>query len=138
MPVSRTRLFLGAATLIALVATASSLYLSLGIGLTPCHLCWYQRILMYPLVIILGVAAYERRETVWRVALPLSIIGFSIASYHSYLQFSTGACSFGGCSAVLYTVAGFSIPNLSAIAFASIILALGALRAPSVRRRLGV
>lgn len=106
---------------IALVATSGSLYLSLGLGLIPCELCWYQRILMYPLVPILGYSVYKR-ELFTPLVLTLSTIGTSIAYYHSYIQIAPSgehACS-SMCTAVLYTVGPFSIPNLSAIAFTMI------------------
>lgn len=121
------RLPLAAGTVVAIVATTGSLYLSLGLGLVPCELCWYQRILMYPLVLVLGVAALENRRRVFLTALPLSLLGIAIAAYHSWLQVSgtTGTCSIGGgCSAIQYQVIGLSIPNLSLIAFVLITLAL--------------
>ena len=121
------RLPLAFGTLVALVATAGSLYFSLGLGLVPCELCWYQRILMYPLVLVLGVAALENRRRVFLTALPLSALGTVVAAYHSWLQVSdtTGTCSVGGgCSAIQYQVAGLSIPNLSLIAFVLITVIL--------------
>ena len=121
------RLPLAFGTLVALVATAGSLYFSLGLGLVPCELCWYQRILMYPLVLVLGVAAIENRRRVFLTALPLSALGTVVAAYHSWLQVSdtTGTCSVGGgCSAIQYQVAGLSIPNLSLIAFVLITVIL--------------
>lgn len=122
-----SRLWLAAGTLVAVVATAWSLYLSLGLGLVPCELCWYQRILMYPLTVILGVAALENRARVCRTALPLSVLGIGIAAYHSWLQISggSGTCSIGGgCSAVQYQFLGLSVPNLSLIAFVLVSLSL--------------
>jgi len=122
-----SRLWLAAGTLVAVVATTWSLYLSLGLGLVPCELCWYQRILMYPLTVILGVAALENRTRVYRTALPLSVLGAGIAAYHSWLQVSGGSetCSIGGgCSAVQYQFLGLSVPNLSLIAFVLVSLAL--------------
>ena len=105
--------------LVALVATSGSLYLSLGMGLIPCELCWYQRILMYPLVVVFGVALVERRATVYRTVLPLSVLGASIAAYHSWLQVTASGlqCGVGGCAAVLLRVFGLTIPNLSLVAF---------------------
>ena len=111
---------LSLATLVAAVATAGSLYLSLGLGLVPCELCWYQRILMYPLVVVLGMAAAERRVEVWRTVLPLSTLGTGVAAYHSFLQITTVSCGFAGdCAAVLWRapVLGLSVPNLSLAAF---------------------
>jgi disulfide bond formation protein DsbB len=127
MEFADTRLPLAAGTIVAAVATAWSLYLSLGLGLVPCELCWYQRILMYPLTVILGVAALENRSGVYRTALPLSVLGAGIAAYHSWLQVSggSGTCSIGGgCSAVQYRFLGLSVPNLSLIAFVLVSLAL--------------
>jgi len=115
------RLPLALAALVAAAATAGSLYLSLGLGLVPCELCWYQRILMYPLVVVLGVAAAERRPGVRRTALPLSVLGTGVAAYHSALQATTTSCGFAGeCAAVLWRapVVGLTVPNLSLVAFA--------------------
>ena len=125
----RTRAVLGAATLVAGVATAGSLYFSLGLGLVPCDLCWYQRILMYPLVVVLGVATVERRPGVFRTVLPLSVVGLAVATYHTYLQVSpSGAtCTLGGaCAAVQYPMLGglLTIPRLSLLGFALITGAL--------------
>ncbi|WP_123539013.1 disulfide bond formation protein B [Halosimplex salinum] len=113
----RPRLAFGG--LVAAVATAGSLYFSLGLGLVPCELCWYQRILMYPLVVVFGVALAEDRPGVYRTVLPLSAVGVALAAYHSWLQVSGGGqCSpGGGCSVVQLRVVGLSIPNLSLIAF---------------------
>ncbi|WP_254543456.1 disulfide bond formation protein B [Halomarina pelagica] len=126
----RPRRWLAAATAFALVSTAGSLYFSLGLGLVPCDLCWYQRILMYPLVLVLGVAAIEERVGVYRTALPLAVGGIAIAAYHSYIQFAQASgpaiCSVGSCSAVQWTapVLGLTIPNLSLIGFTLITLSL--------------
>ncbi|MDZ5812851.1 disulfide bond formation protein B [Halorubrum sp. AD140] len=117
---SETTLWLSAATLVATVATAGSLWFSLGLGLTPCDLCWYQRILMYPLVAVLGVATLERRPAVSRTALPLVGLGVGLSAYHSYLQATTTACALGGpCAAVQWQSPGLglTIPNLSLVAF---------------------
>lgn len=118
LPDSRT--LLAACTVVAAVATAGSLYFSEVMGLFPCDLCWVQRIGMYPLVVVLGVAAYENRAEVWRTVLPLSIGGGFVSAYHSYLQSTpTSACTVGGgCESVQYELFGvLSIPNLAFIAF---------------------
>ncbi|MFC6756067.1 disulfide bond formation protein B [Halomicroarcula sp. GCM10025894] len=119
LPRVDVRGLLGAATVVAVVATAGSLFLSLGLGLVPCRLCWYQRILMYPLVVVLGVAAVERRAAVAWTALPLVGPGAAIAAYHSWLQVSQTACGVGAfsCARVQYRVLGLTVPNLSLLAF---------------------
>ena len=124
-----TRFALAIGTLVACVATAGSLYFSEGLGLIPCELCWYQRILMYPLVLVIGVAALENRPGVYRTALPLSVLGTGVAAYHSYIQIAgdSALCSVGGCGSIQYQLLGLSIPNLSLIAFVLISLLLLAL-----------
>ncbi|QLH77888.1 disulfide bond formation protein B [Halosimplex rubrum] len=119
---------LAAGALVALVATAGSLYFSEGMGLVPCELCWVQRVLMYPLVVVFGVALVERRPGVYRTVLPLSTLGATAAAYHSWLQISAGGrCAFGGCAAVQLRVAGLTIPNLSLVAFVLITTTAAAL-----------
>lgn len=129
---SASRTILAACTAVAAVATAGSLYFSEVLGLYPCELCWIQRIGMYPLVVVLGVAAYEDRVGVRRTALPLAVGGGAVAAYHSYLQSRPAAtCSTGGCGSVQFELLGLlSIPNLSLLAFSSIAagLALTAVR----------
>lgn len=128
-----TQGWLAGATLVATIATAGSLWFSLGLGLVPCELCWYQRILMYPLVVILGVATLERRPGVWRTVLPLALLGGGIAAYHSILQVTTDSCSFGGSCAIVQwqsPVVGLSIPNLSLLGFLLLTVAVfGAIEA---------
>ncbi|PSP88359.1 disulfide bond formation protein B [Halobacteriales archaeon QS_4_69_34] len=124
---SRARLWLAAATLVASVAAVWSLSLSLVLGLTPCKLCWYQRILMYPLVPVIGIAAFENRGSVYRTVLPLSVPGAGIAAYHSWLQATAGSdvCTIGvGCASVQYRFLGLTVPNLSLIAFVLVSLAM--------------
>jgi disulfide bond formation protein DsbB len=70
------------ATAIATVATAGSLFFSEVAGYVPCALCWYQRIAMYPLVVVLGVAGWRRDHEVWRTAVPIAGIGALVAAWH--------------------------------------------------------
>ncbi|MGD9563597.1 MAG: disulfide oxidoreductase [Pyrinomonadaceae bacterium] len=76
-----------AAWTLALLSTAGSLFFSEVMGLAPCVLCWYQRIAMYPLVIIIGIGIVSN-DTKWkRYALPLSLIGLGIAVYHNLIYY---------------------------------------------------
>lgn len=112
---------------VALVAMLGSLYLSDGIGFTPCLLCWYQRIAMYPLVVVCGVAAWSRDAAAWKYGLPLAVVGLVIAAYHVALQFQPAldivSCDVGApCSGRYVLVFGFvSIPVLAGAAFLLII-----------------
>jgi disulfide bond formation protein DsbB len=74
------------AWVVALVATLGSLYYSQVQGFVPCVLCWYQRICMYPLAVILGVATFRRDVGVRWYALPLAVVGAGIAAYHAWIQ----------------------------------------------------
>lgn len=72
--------------MIALLSVAVSLYFSDVRGFAPCTLCWWGRILMYPLVVIIGVGIL-RREHNWVVyVLPLTLAGSLLSLYHSLLQ----------------------------------------------------
>lgn len=70
----------------AIFATLGSLYFSEVMHFIPCTLCWYQRIFMYPLAIILGIAVYRNDTEIYKYVLPLSIIGLLISGYHTLLQ----------------------------------------------------
>lgn len=114
---------------IALVATAGSLFFSEVMELPPCVLCWYQRIAMYPLVVIVGVGI-AFGEVRWKLyALPLAVIGFGIAIYHNLLYYhiipeSLTPCTQGiSCTSRQIEWFGFvTIPFLSLAAFLLIIV----------------
>lgn len=72
---------------IALIATIGSLFFSEVMQLPPCLLCWYQRIAMYPLVIVVGAGIILRDQRVKYYALPLALAGLAIALYHNLLYY---------------------------------------------------
>jgi disulfide bond formation protein DsbB len=118
---------------VAFLATAGSLYFSEVAGFEPCRLCWYQRIAMYPLVILLGVAAARRERAGAFYAASMAFIGALVSTYHVLLEWfpslDTGACSVTTpCTLVWFRVFGFvSMPTLALVAFL-LILALMAIR----------
>jgi disulfide bond formation protein DsbB len=74
------------AWLVALTTTLGSLYYSIGAHYTPCELCWYQRICVYPLSVVLLVAALRKdRAIAWYAGIP-ALVGLVIAIYHTQLQ----------------------------------------------------
>ena len=79
---------------LSLIASLGSLMLSNIVGFPPCELCWFQRIFMYPSVIISLVALIRKEKHAIYYILPLSVIGGIIAFYQSYIQW-------GGTSSVL-------------------------------------
>lgn len=119
---------------VAVVAMSGSLYLSDGVGLLPCKLCWFQRIAMYPLVFVLGVGLLRGDAGVWRFALPLPLMGLVISAYHVALQYQPSLdlipCDAGGeCSVRYLLVFGFvSIPVMAGGAFLLISALLLAVR----------
>jgi disulfide bond formation protein DsbB len=132
---ARVRGLLGPAALwpafgVALTATAGSLYLSEVAGFVPCTLCWYQRIAMYPLVVILGIAAWRGDAGIRRYVVPVAAIGAVIAAYHVALQrlpgLPSGACSLDApCSAIYVERFGFvTIPVMALVAFLAILTLL--------------
>lgn len=82
---------------VAFFASALSLFYSNIIGFPPCNLCWYQRIFLYPQVIILGLACLKKDSAIIDYALVLTFIGGLIAIYHTYIDF--GGTSLFPCSA---------------------------------------
>lgn len=88
--------------IVALIATGGSLFYSEIAGYEPCKLCWFQRIFMYPQVILLGLALAKKISDALIVAGTLSAIGGIIAGYHYLLQLGVIK---GSCGVVGYSVA---------------------------------
>lgn len=114
---------------VAWVAMLGSLYFSEVQHFAPCALCWYQRILMYPLAGILVIGLLRRDDGLAAYLLPFSIIGIGIASYHYLLQKTLwfgapSACGAGpSCGGAWINWWGFvTIPFLALIAFMMITL----------------
>lgn len=119
------------AWLLAAVATAGSLFFSEVMKLPPCVLCWYQRIAMYPLVVILAVSILRRDAAERAYAIPLAVTGFLFAVYHNLLYYklipeSITPCTSGiSCTSRQIEWAGFiTIPLMSLVAFAAILTCL--------------
>ena len=125
---------------VALVATAGSLFFSEVMELPPCVLCWYQRIAMYPLVVIIGVGIIAR-DPVWKIyALPLSLAGLLVSIYHNLLYYglipeSITPCKQGiSCTTVQIEWLGFiTIPLMALTAFAFISVCMLLHRASKVK-----
>ena len=109
---------------VALVATGGSLYFSEIREFVPCVMCWYQRILMYPLALILGMASYRQDFRIIPYALPFSVLGILVSATH-YMQQKipgfggVGACNVGvPCNVEYINWLGFiTIPFLALTAF---------------------
>jgi len=122
--------FVFMAWLVASVSTLGALFLGEVMGYTPCMLCWYQRICMFPLVLILAAGLFPFDRRVVRYALPLALAGWLLAIFHwavasGLVPERVTPCSQGvPCSVEQVTWFGFlTLPMLSVLAF-SVIIAL--------------
>jgi len=133
-------IFLG--FIVALIATAGSLFYSDVMGYVPCKLCWYQRIFMYPQTLLFLISMKIKNKVVVINSIVLSVIGGLIAGYHYLMQ--RGVVSEGGCDVVGFSVKcseffslsyGFiTIPLMAFVAFVIlVVLGYGKLRAIAVR-----
>src|SRR3989344_5609494 len=73
--------------LIALGATAVSLFYSNFANYAPCELCWWQRIFMYSILVVAAVGLWKKDRGVVDYILTLTILGGLVAIYNSYLQY---------------------------------------------------
>ena len=119
------------AALVAVTSMMGSLYFSEVANLVPCTLCWYQRIPMYTLAVILVVAAIRRDRGVRFYAWPLAVIGAVISIYHYLVEWwpeleSEGVCSMAvSCTIVWFRRLGFvTLPFMALCGFLAIIVLL--------------
>jgi disulfide bond formation protein DsbB len=136
---------LWAAWAVALVSTLGSLYYSQVANFVPCELCWFQRIAMYPMTVILLVAALRRDVPAGvQYAFLFPIVGMLISTYHIYLEENPtaqpAACTVGGTTCATKWIDKFgyiTIPVLAITAFAAILtlLAFAWSRRPSIEAR---
>lgn len=115
---------------LSLASSLFSLVYSEIIGYVPCFLCWYQRVFMYPLVFIFGIAIWAKDRKIVKYVLPLSIAGFLVAAYQTFGYYfaeagSTLPCDASGVSCYQRLVSEFggyiSVPVLSVTSFIAII-----------------
>jgi disulfide bond formation protein DsbB len=117
------------AWVVAATSMFGSLYFSEVQNLVPCKLCWYQRIAMYSLAVILLVGALRRDRSVRWYAVPLATIGIVISSYHYliewYPQLETGSCDIAvPCSVPWFRDLGFVSLSFMALCGFAAVLAL--------------
>ena len=110
---------------------AGSLFFSEVMKFQPCVLCWYQRIAMYPLVILFAIGFFQELKVTIHFTFPLVVVGWTLAVYHNLLHYgiipeSASPCQLGvSCSTVYVNWFGFiTIPMLSFIAFSLILIIL--------------
>jgi disulfide bond formation protein DsbB len=128
------------ALLVAAISMSGSLYFSEAAHFTPCKLCWYQRIAMYPLVPLLGLAAWRRDDGIRPYAATLAALGAAVSTYHVLLErfpsLESGACDVANpCTIIWVRRFGYlTIPTMALSAF-GLIVVLVLTRVGQPRRR---
>jgi disulfide bond formation protein DsbB len=124
---------------VAAASTLGALFLSDVMQLAPCSLCWYQRIPMFSLAIVLAVGLFPFDRNVVRYGVPLAAVGWGLAAFHQLLVAGViperlEPCTEGvPCSEITVQWFGFvTIPTLSLAAFTIILALLAAARARSI------
>ncbi len=117
--------------LVASLSTTGSIFFSSVMEFTPCLLCWYQRISLFPLVLILGAGLVSFDRSVVKYSLPLAAAGWLVALYHTLLYSgiipdNIQPCTQGvSCTEKYIDLFGFiTIPMLSLLSFTTIIALL--------------
>lgn len=115
---------------LALFASLAVLFIGEVMGQAPCVLCWYQRIAMLPLALLLGIAVWRGDLQIWRYALPIAVAGVLVAGFHTLLYYGVipegiTPCGDGpSCTDAEMTIFGLAIPVLSLAAFLGLIALL--------------
>jgi disulfide bond formation protein DsbB len=128
-----------AAWVLALFASFAVLFIGEVMGQQPCVLCWYQRIAMFPLALVLGIAAWSGDLSAWRYGMPIAVAGLLVAAFHSLLFYgivpeSIEPCGAGpSCTDAQMTIFGLPLPILSFAAFAGIATLLYEVRKGATR-----
>ncbi len=125
-----TKHFLAIGFILSLSAALFSLVYSEIINFLPCYLCWYQRIFMFPLVFIFGVAMWYRDNSIIKYILPMSLVGFLVSVYQNFFYYfgegSALPCDASGVSCYQQLISEFggyiSIPMLALTSFVSILV----------------
>ena len=113
---------------IALLASLGALFVGEILGQTPCLLCWYQRIAMFPLAVLLGIACLKNDCQVGRYATPLAAIGAALALWHVLVFYGVVPTAIEPCGqgpscrgADMTVLGGAPLPVLSLVAFVLIL-----------------
>lgn len=116
---------------VALAASLAVLFVGEVMGQVPCNLCWFQRAFMFPLAIILAIAAFRSDAAAWIYAVPIALAGWLVAGFHTLLYAgiipkAVEPCGVGpSCSGADMTIlGGLPLPALSLLAFTAIIACL--------------
>lgn len=115
---------------VAVIAMSASLWFSKGAHFPPCELCWYQRIAMYPLALVLPMAAWRNDRSIRPYAILLAGVGLAISAWHNVIEtfpsIDSGACDpTNPCTLRWVEGLGFwTIPRMAAVAFVLVLTIL--------------
>ena len=118
------------AALIAVVAGLGSLWMSMGGNLAPCRLCWFQRTMMYPLAVILPIAALRRDPGIRWYGTAVAALGLTVSAYHYTIEWfpdlEKGSCDIAvPCTLVWFREFGFmSLAYMAGSAFLAVLVLL--------------
>ena len=117
------------AFVVAALGTGGSLFFSEIAGFVPCDLCWFQRICMYPLSILLLFAAWHGDYRVTRYLLPFPVVGACISIYHLLIENHTisepGSCRIGGAGCAVKWINEFGYVTIPTLALTGFLLLIG-------------
>lgn len=121
-----------AAFAVALVSSLAVLFIGEIMGQAPCNLCWFQRAFMFPLAVVLGIAALRSDPGAWAYGSALAACGWLIAGFHTLVYAGIvperiQPCTASGpsCSSADMTMfGGIPLPVLSLVAFSAILVLL--------------
>ncbi|NBV77307.1 disulfide bond formation protein B [bacterium] len=121
---------------VSFVASALTLYYSEVLGFIPCGLCWFERIFLYPQVVITGIALLRKDASAALYPLALSVLGLVIALYHHALQMGVSkvvpcpASGQGDCAQrIIFEFGYITFPLMAATVFAYLIVVMLCVRA---------
>lgn len=130
-------LLLPLAAAVAVAATLGSLWFSEGAHFPPCELCWYQRIAMYPLALLLPLAAVRADTRMRLYGMVLAGAGLAVSAWHNYIETfpdrDPGGCDPDNpCTIRWVEGLGFwTIPRMAAVCFVLVIVLLALDRPPA-------
>ena len=113
------------AFIVSLLASSGSLFYSQIAGFVPCELCWFQRIFMYPQVVLLGIALFKKESKIIDYSLGLASVGIIISLYQNYLVYTatqSTTCSLTGTSCATKIILGLNYVTIPLMAFTAFTL----------------
>ncbi|MGQ0433485.1 MAG: disulfide bond formation protein B [Microthrixaceae bacterium] len=115
---------------VAAVATIGSLWFSKGAHFPPCELCWYQRIAMYPLAVILPIAAWRDDRSMRPYGIVLALVGLAVSAWHNTIEtfpsLDRGTCDPTNPCTIRWVegLGLWTIPRMALVAFSLVLAAL--------------